>query len=84
MGDPLKAVYKQIFTGSRLASRFAELGRDDVLRHSLLRGREHLVVLRGSINNRIWTLVVRQADNAFSPTCPAGLEWLSFQQLNFF
>ena len=34
--NPVKVQYNQIISGSRLASRFAGLGRDDESRHSLL------------------------------------------------
>jgi hypothetical protein len=44
--NPVKALYNEIITGSRLASRFAGLGRDDEVRHSLLTVGGHLVIVR--------------------------------------
>ena len=49
----MKVQYNQVLSGSRLASRLAGLGRDDELRHCLLRGEGHVVIVRSEINRRI-------------------------------
>ena len=55
IGNPEKGQYNHILSGSRLASRFAGLGRDDELRHSLLRGEGtycyRAELLRGALNS---------------------------------